>query len=53
MIRRPAGGGIGGAGERCYGYPNEIGQYLAAEIVKLGPFDLLCDSNPATSIIRG
>ena len=26
------------------------GQYLAAEIVKLGPFDLLCDSNPATGI---
>ena len=28
----------------------EIGQYLAAEIVKLGPFELLCDSNPATGI---
>ena len=27
-----------------------IGQYLAAEIVKLGPFELLCDSNPATGI---
>src|ERR1700722_7072735 len=26
------------------------GQYLAAEIVKLGPFELLCDSNPATGI---
>ena len=24
----------------------DIGQYLAAEIVKLGPFELLCDSNP-------
>ena len=30
----------------CY----EIGQYLASEIVKLGPFELLCDSNPATGI---
>ena len=28
----------------------EIGQYLAAEIAKLGPFELLCDSNPATGI---
>jgi glutamate/tyrosine decarboxylase-like PLP-dependent enzyme len=28
----------------------EIGQYLAAEIVKLGPFELLCDSNPDTGI---
>jgi glutamate decarboxylase len=28
----------------------EIGQYLASEIVKLGPFELLCDSNPATAI---
>jgi glutamate decarboxylase len=26
------------------------GQYLAAEIVKLGPFELLCDSTPATGI---
>ncbi|HVN52505.1 MAG TPA: glutamate decarboxylase [Acidimicrobiales bacterium] len=26
------------------------GQYLAAEIPKLGPFELLCDSNPATGI---
>ena len=25
----------------------EVGQYLAGEIVKLGPFELLCDSNPA------
>jgi len=30
----------------CY----DIGQYLAAEIVKLGPFELLCDSNPNTGI---
>ena len=28
----------------------DIGQYLAAEIVKLGPFELLCDSNPGTGI---
>ena len=28
----------------------DTGQYLAAEIVKLGPFELLCDSNPATGI---
>ncbi len=28
----------------------DIGQYLAAEIVKLGPFELLCDSNPDTGI---
>jgi glutamate decarboxylase len=27
-----------------------IGQYLASEIVKLGPFELLCDSDPATCI---
>jgi glutamate decarboxylase len=27
-----------------------IGQYLASEIVKLGPFELLCDSDPATGI---
>src|ERR1700744_65091 len=28
----------------------DIGRYLAAEIVKLGPFELLCDSNPETGI---
>ena len=28
----------------------EIGQYLASEIVELGPFELLCDSNQATGI---
>jgi glutamate decarboxylase len=28
----------------------EIGQYLATEIVKMGPFELLCDSNPNTGI---
>ena len=27
-----------------------VGQYLAGEIVKLGPFELLCDSDPATGI---
>jgi glutamate decarboxylase len=28
----------------------EVGQYLASEIGKLGPFELLCDSNPVTGI---
>jgi glutamate decarboxylase len=28
----------------------DIGQYLATEIVKAGPFELLCDSNPDTGI---
>ena len=28
----------------------DIGQYLAAEIVKAGPFELLCDSDPNTGI---
>ncbi|HEV2376900.1 MAG TPA: glutamate decarboxylase [Streptosporangiaceae bacterium] len=28
----------------------EVGQYLAREIVKLGPFELLCDSEPDTGI---
>jgi len=28
----------------------EVGQYLASDIVKLGPFELLCDCNPATGI---
>jgi glutamate decarboxylase len=28
----------------------EVGRYLALEIVKLGPFELLCDSNRATGI---
>jgi glutamate decarboxylase len=32
--------------DACY----EVGQYLASEIVKLGPFELLCDANPATGI---
>ena len=39
-------GGYRGIHQASY----EIGQYLAAEIVKLGPFDLLCDSDPATGI---
>jgi len=28
----------------------DIGAYLAAEIVQLGPFELLCDANPNTGI---
>jgi len=36
--------------QRIHQASYEIGQYLAAEIVKLGPFELLCDSNPATGI---
>ena len=32
------------------GLPTTTGQYLAEEIAKLGPFELLCDSNPATGI---
>jgi len=28
----------------------DTGRYLAAEIVKLGPFELLCDSDPNTAI---
>jgi len=28
----------------------DTGQYLAAEIVKVGPFELLCDSDPNTGI---
>jgi glutamate decarboxylase len=28
----------------------DVGRYLAGEIVKLGPFELLCDSNPTTGI---
>jgi glutamate decarboxylase len=28
----------------------EIGRYLAEEVVKIGPFELLCDSNPKTGI---
>jgi glutamate decarboxylase len=27
-----------------------VGQYLASEIAGLGPFELLCDSNPTTGI---
>ena len=36
--------------QRIHNASYEVGQYLAAEIVKLGPFELLCDSNPATGI---
>ncbi len=32
--------------DSCY----ETGEFLAKEIVKLGPFELLCDSNPETGI---
>jgi glutamate decarboxylase len=32
--------------QACY----DAGAYLAKEIVKLGPFELLCDSNPSTGI---
>ncbi|HEY3955168.1 MAG TPA: glutamate decarboxylase [Streptosporangiaceae bacterium] len=28
----------------------DVGQYLAAQIAKLGPFELLCDSQPGTGI---
>jgi glutamate decarboxylase len=35
---------------RIHNASYEIGQYLAGEIVKLGPFELLCDSNPETGI---
>jgi glutamate decarboxylase len=35
---------------RIHNASYETGQYLAAEIAKLGPFELLCDSNPATGI---
>ena len=38
---------------RATGAPRGVlrfGQYLATEIVKLGPFELLCDSDPATGI---
>jgi glutamate decarboxylase len=28
----------------------ETGQYLSGEISKMGPFEILCDSNPATGI---
>jgi glutamate decarboxylase len=38
--------GYGRVHEACY----STGQFLAEEIVKLGPFELLCDSNPKTGI---
>jgi glutamate decarboxylase len=36
--------------QRVHQASYEIGQYFAREIVKLGPFELLCDSNPDTGI---
>src|ERR1700749_4138798 len=36
--------------KRIHDASYEIGQYLASEIVKAGPFELLCDSNPNTGI---
>jgi glutamate decarboxylase len=36
--------------QRVHQASYETGQYLAGEIGKLGPFELLCDSNPATGI---
>jgi glutamate decarboxylase len=42
---------LGRAGyRRIHQASYEIGQYIAAEIVKLGPFELLSDSNPHTGI---
>jgi glutamate decarboxylase len=38
--------GYGRVHQACY----DNGAYLAREIVKLGPFELLCNSNPATGI---
>jgi glutamate decarboxylase len=38
--------GYGRIHQACY----DNGAYLAREIVKLGPFELLCNSNPATGI---
>jgi glutamate decarboxylase len=35
---------------RIHNASYETGQYLAAEIVKLGPFELLCDSDPTNGI---
>ena len=32
--------------DACY----DVGKYLAAEVVKLGPFELLCDSDPLKGI---
>jgi glutamate decarboxylase len=36
--------------KRIHDASYEIGRYLATEVPKLGPFELLCDSNPATGI---
>ena len=49
VLQLPASRAIEGY-RRIHKASYEIGQYLAAEIVKLGPFELLCDSNPDTGI---
>jgi glutamate decarboxylase len=42
---------LGHAGyRRVHQASYDIGQYIGAEIVKLGPFKLLCDSDPNTGI---
>jgi glutamate decarboxylase len=38
--------GYRGVHQACY----DTGQFLADEVVKLGPFELLCDANPQTGI---
>jgi glutamate decarboxylase len=35
---------------RVHGASYQIGQFLASQIIKLGPFEMLCDSNPNTGI---
>jgi glutamate decarboxylase len=43
--------GLGHDGyRRVHDASYQIGQYLATEIVKAGPFELLCDANPNTGI---
>jgi glutamate decarboxylase len=39
-----------GGYQRVHQASYDIGQFIAAEVVKLGPFELLCDSNPNTGI---
>jgi len=38
--------GYGNVHQACY----DTGRFLAEEVVKLGPFELLCDANPLTGI---
>jgi glutamate decarboxylase len=38
--------GYRGVHEACY----DTGRYLASEITKLGPYDLICDSDPSTGL---